>query len=351
MKPEKHAKAFGNDVKAFMDGVSATSGVLGRSDNQPCKDDSECGGMQCGIRDAALFEPEPQCSVEKHGVTFNVLDIKGLISQVYNGASVGTVFTGARYDGDDDSRAVDSFGRFTDAARRDLGPGDFHIAFSNIMGKHGKSFVIDTSADAPVWNQPVRSYNVKTVEYYSPEEAASKYFGGRSYPFNDKAKNVAYVATDIAWIFERDAAAPYVPNRVDEATHYVLELDDNDQIIGGEWLGDSRAEHPDFLWFPTSKAASDTVTTFGLANSDVQELLKLSVACGATPDPTAPPTPTPSPTPKPSSTPELSPASGSSSGSAASGSTSSGSALSGNDTSGSATSGSSNNNHPQSTSL
>ncbi|DBA01851.1 TPA: hypothetical protein N0F65_005999 [Lagenidium giganteum] len=236
---EKYAKAFGKDVKEFKDAVSRESGVLSQSDSKTCKQDTDCGEDLCGIRDgessgyciphwfgichawapAAILEPEPQCAVEKNGVTFHVMDIKGLLTQVYDGAGVGTVFTGARYDGPSDKDAVDKFGRFTDAARRDLGPGYFHIAFSNILGKFGKSFVIDTSADAPVWNQPIRSYNVKTVEYYSPVDGARKFFDVDQYPFNDQAKKLAYVAVDIAWIFERDQDGPW--NRRRDARGYV----------------------------------------------------------------------------------------------------------------------------------
>ncbi|DBA01865.1 TPA: hypothetical protein N0F65_006013 [Lagenidium giganteum] len=250
---EKYAKAFGKDVDAFKEGISKKSGVLSQSDNKSCREDSDCDGDYCGKREG-------------------------------ESADVDTVFTGARYDGPSDSDAVDRFGRFTDAARRDLGPGYFHIAFSNIMGKHGKSFVIDTSADAPVWNQPIRGYSVKNVQIVDPAVAGAVFFGASAYPFNDDAKKVAYVETEIAWVFEREDNRPYVPDHAEDATHrelytYVLELNGDDEIIGGEWVGKSRAEHPDFLWFAAGKAPLDTVTSFGLSNADVQELLAMSIAC------------------------------------------------------------------------
>jgi hypothetical protein len=34
---------------------------------------------------------------------------------------------------------------------------------------------------------------------------------------------------------------------------YVLELDWNGRIIGGEWLEGSKKDHPDLFWMPTEK--------------------------------------------------------------------------------------------------
>ena len=37
---------------------------------------------------------------------------------------------------------------------------------------------------------------------------------------------------------------------------YILELDEDKKIIGGEWTGNSRRKHPDFLWNPRRAYAS-----------------------------------------------------------------------------------------------
>ncbi len=34
---------------------------------------------------------------------------------------------------------------------------------------------------------------------------------------------------------------------------YILELDINGIIIGGEWVGNSKLEHPDFIWIPIAR--------------------------------------------------------------------------------------------------
>ncbi|OWY93030.1 Glycoprotein elicitor, partial [Phytophthora megakarya] len=142
---EKYAKAYGLDVTDFKNKISASSGVDAHSDNRECTASSDCkslnDGSICAKRDgsstgycipgwfgichawapAAILEPEPQCDVTKNGVTFHVMDIKGLVTSIYDGAAIETVFTGARFNGPDTPANKDQYGRFTDAARRDLG--------------------------------------------------------------------------------------------------------------------------------------------------------------------------------------------------------------------------------------
>lgn len=183
--------------------------------------------------------------------------MKALITQLYDDANLQTVFTGARYNGPSDDKK-DEYGRFVDNARRDLGAGYFHVAMTNLLGKHKTSFVIDVAADAPVWNQPVRGYEVVELDMMTPSTAAERFFNVAEYPFNDKATMIAKVTARVSWIYERVEDGPWVPDRVDQATmtkeyEYLLELDDAETILGGEWVGQSLTEHPDFLWLPRGK--------------------------------------------------------------------------------------------------
>ncbi|RLN26388.1 hypothetical protein BBI17_008016 [Phytophthora kernoviae] len=309
---EKYAKAYGLDVTDFKDKVSANNGIDSRSRSTKCSSNSDCSnrndGSVCGKRDgastgyciptwygichawapAALLEHEPKCDVEKNGVTFHVMDIKALLTDVYDGASISTVFTGARFNGPDSLASVDQYGRYTNAARRDLGAGFFHIAVSNIMGKHQQSFIMDVAADSEVWNQPVWSYNVQTMEILDTTEACTKYFGTSSYPFNTEMVHLAYVKTTLTWVVEAYVDGPLVSSSkvgsyaVSNDYEYVLELDANYAILGGEWVGDSKEDHPDFLWLATEKPAASTVTSTGLSYANVQELLELSLSCNST---------------------------------------------------------------------
>ncbi|ETI47098.1 hypothetical protein F443_08612, partial [Phytophthora nicotianae P1569] len=308
---EKYAKAYGLDITDFKDKISATNGIDSVKNGKSCRTKADCyGNGECAVRDgastgycipswyglchawapAAILEQEPKCSVELNDVNFHVFDIKALLTEVYDGAEIPTVFTGARFNGPDNAADVDQFGRFTKPARRDLGAGLFHIAISNIMGKHQTSFIMDVAADSEVWNQPVSSYNVQTMEILDTTKACKKYFDTPSYPFNTGMVHLAYVRTTVTWTVEAYIDGALVSTgkmgqfTVSNDYEYLLELDADKNIIGGEWVGDSKVDHPDFLWFPTGKPDSSTVTSVGLSYADVQELLELSLACNSTTD-------------------------------------------------------------------
>eukprot|EP00644_Phytophthora_capsici_P003184 jgi/Phyca11/5713/fgenesh1_pm.PHYCAscaffold_7_\ len=274
---EKYAIAFGLDPTDFMNKISAKTGIDSRSSSTKCTADTDCtyrnDGSVCAKRKgvesgycvptwygichawapAALLEAEPQCDVVKNNQTFHVLDIKALMTDVYDGSSISTVFTGARFNGPDIPEEMDAYGRYISAPRRDLGPGFFHIAITNILGKHKKPFILDVTAGSQVWNQPVRSYQVQTMELVDANEASQKYFGVSPYPFNSEMVFLAYVKTTVSWIVEAYADGPLVSSgQVDAYTvsndyQYVLELDANYAVIGGEWVEGSKTDHPDFL--------------------------------------------------------------------------------------------------------
>ncbi|RLN48859.1 hypothetical protein BBJ29_007126 [Phytophthora kernoviae] len=302
----KYAQAFGLDPTDFMNNISAKTGIDSQKSRTACSANADCtslnDGSVCGKRadaatgyciptwygichawaPAALLEEEPQCDVVKNGVTFHVMDIKALISDIYDGSSIKTVFTGARFNGPDTPADMDQYGRYMNPARRDLGAGFFHLAISNLLGKHNVSFVLDVTASSSVWNQPVRSYNVKTMELVDAGEASMKYFGTETYPFNSEMLNLAYVKTTVSWVVEAYADGPLVlTGKVDKYTvsddyEYLLELDANYTVIGGEWVNGSRTDHPDFLWFATAKPDASSITDTGLSYANVEELLKLS---------------------------------------------------------------------------
>ncbi|EGZ11253.1 hypothetical protein PHYSODRAFT_520208 [Phytophthora sojae] len=304
---EKYAKAFGKDVKTFMDAVSKKNGIDSQSGRKKCSSDDDCStltdGSECAIRagkssgyciptwygichawtPASILEAEPNCPVKHNGVTFHPMDLKALISDIYDGASVGTVFTGSRFNGGADT--PDEYGRHSNAAYRDLNPAFFHIAAANMLGKLNATFVADVTAGAEVWNQPVRGFKVYEQTEMSTEEAAQTFYGLKTYPWNAAAKSITYVKTRLSWIFETYTDGGLVSSgQVDQFTTgayytYLLEMDDAGNIIGGEWVYDSDENHPDFLWFPKAKPAADTVTSVGLSYADVSMLLAKSAAC------------------------------------------------------------------------
>ncbi|KAG1697997.1 hypothetical protein DVH05_015481 [Phytophthora capsici] len=304
---EKYATAFGKDVKDFMNKVSANNGIDSMSKRTKCTSDNDCAGLNdgssCGIRSgassgycipgwygichawtpASILEAEPNCPVTHNGVTFHPMDLKGLISDIYDGASVSTVFTGTRFNGGADS--TDEYGRHSNEAFRDLNPAFFHITAANLLGSLNATFIADVTAGSEVWNQPVRGFKVYEQTEMSLEEAAQTFYGLEKYPWNAAAKSIVYVKTRLSWIFETYTDGGLVSSgQVDKFTTgayytYLLEMDDAGSIIGGEWVYDSDADHPDFIWFPKAKPAADTVTSVGLSYADVSMLLAKSVAC------------------------------------------------------------------------
>ncbi|GMF66642.1 unnamed protein product [Phytophthora fragariaefolia] len=315
---EKYAAAFGVNVKSFKDSISLSTGVLSESDTS-CTSDADCdGGSVCGIREgdtsgyciltwhgichawaaAALFEPEPKCDVQKDNVTFHSVDMKALISQLYDGAAIEVVFTGARFNGPDSPEELDDYGRYVDDARRDINPAFFHIAAANILGKQQQPFIVDVASDSQVWNQPVQKYEFLEAEIVDAANLSLEYFGTETYPFNDDLKYLAKCTTRLTWTAESiEDGALTTTGRIEAYTvyedyEYCLELDENYTIVGGEWLADSRTDHPDFLWFPAAKPSADTVTDEGIAYADVLGLIEQSLQCvDVTVSPDVPDTP------------------------------------------------------------
>lgn len=86
--------------------------------------------------------------------------------------------------------------------------------------------------------------------------------GPTEYVYNTQAKRFYYVEMDFTYITE---SSPAKTSHVEEALtsyattkhyKYILETDDGGKIMGGEWVGDSRTNHPDFAWWPTGKPNS-----------------------------------------------------------------------------------------------
>ncbi|KAF4033755.1 Transglutaminase elicitor [Phytophthora infestans] len=271
---EKYATAFGLDGKTLMDSVSISSGVDSMNYSIVCTSDSDCDTPweHCGIRaeassgycidaayglshawaPASVLEKEPKCPVTFSGVTFEPLDIKALLMRIYDTASISTVFTGVRYSG-----------------------GNFSV-------DNHATFIVDRYASYEVWNQPVDGFTVHEQKVMTPEEAAQTFYRLQTYPWNEAAKSIVHVKSSLSW---SNATFAGRRSEVDEQTgtgadyEYLLEMDDVDQIIGGEWLNKSNDEHPDFLWFPERKPALDTVTDTALSYANVVMLLEKSAAC------------------------------------------------------------------------
>lgn len=223
-------------------------------------DSEDCDGVEFwwGVchawAPAAVMEPEPIRTVVHNGQTFTPSDIKALIMATYD--STSAVMLGGRCNERDVER--DENGRATLTECQDVNAGAFHVVITNMLGIHRRAFDEDRTYDYQVWNQPIRSYRVTSMREGLTAAQANQVLGasGETYTFNAEAVSFAEVRMDVRYITEaRPSEAPRLPE-IDRYTrtdryHYVLELDGEGNVIGGEWATTSQSNHPDFLWLPT----------------------------------------------------------------------------------------------------
>lgn len=135
-----------------------------------------------------------------------------------------------------------------------MNAGAFHVSLTNMIGIHSRSFVADVDRFNDIWNQPVTSYStvITGEEVVSPEH--------REYGVERRVKVMTkFTYGEELKFYTPELAASGAKNFVSklpvtgtvhqEFRHknyeYILELDFNGNVIGGEWLTETR---PDFLW-------------------------------------------------------------------------------------------------------
>ena len=301
----KYALAFG--VYGVEDQVSRAFGIDAQANAPFCVNDSQCDRSRrevCGVRawqyvgrcvpfwtgicdgwaSAAILFPEPTRAVVMNGVTFSVQDIKALLSLVQTSAPRRGVSLGCTRSDELGGIAYDAAGRPFAPECRDTNAGTFHVLLANYLGIQGKSFVEDRTFDAQVWNQPLRSYQVLEQRGVSAEEANTLVAGVGSsrYFFDPSAARFAHVRTEVSFVREARADADgnlsaHIDNYTGRDVYdYVLELDAAGKIVGGEWVGSSKRNHPDFMWIPAGPGSFVAGGAIGYAQ--VAALLAASVA-------------------------------------------------------------------------
>ena len=215
-------------------------------------------------------EPAPVVITNRDGirVPFGSSDVKGLLAMHdaynYKGtyAQIGMRCNASgKVTGEGDDRDANPNPPLPEIANtpdcKDVNAGAFHVAVSNMIGIHSKSFVADVDRFNDIWNQPVTGYSSQITG----EEAVSA---------DDRANGVERrikIATKFVygeelkfWTPELEATG--IKNFVSKLPvtgtehqefrsknyEYVIELDFKGNITGGEWLTETR---PDFMWMIT----------------------------------------------------------------------------------------------------
>lgn len=203
----------------------------------------------------------------KISLTFFPSDIKALQSLLWANAPPPSRSTGGRCRTNNPDR--DSLGRIIDPNCQDTNPATFHLALINQLGLHQRSFIMDATYDEEVWNFPISGY---TYKYFNPQTLepstnleksmipVEKFSVDKFKTYRSAAARfIVGVIMDDTYVIEivPDHEAQEKSSFSTVRHYYDLELDENFQIIGGEWYSKS---HPDFMW--TFEQNSTAVSPF-----------------------------------------------------------------------------------------
>jgi hypothetical protein len=226
-------------------------------------------GICHGWAQAASHYPEPApviiTNMDGVKVPFGSSDVKALLAmhEAYNfGGKSGWVGqrckANGKVPGEADDRDSNPNPPTPEEANapdcRDVNAGAFHVVISNMLGLLGKGFVADIDRYGDVWNQPISGYSAEIVG----EEPVT--FEHRRFKIERRIKvtlKMIYGEELKFWTRELEAAGhqnfvsklpvqgtPHQKN-LSKDYSYIVELDFNGNVIGGEWI---TATRPDFMW-------------------------------------------------------------------------------------------------------
>jgi hypothetical protein len=236
-----------------------------------------------GFSAASQRHAEPQQSVKRGNVTFTPKDIKALLAESH--MNVKYLFLGGNRCELDESATlpapINRPARTKLDACDDMNPGTFHIALTNWIGHMKHPVIMDVSAKEQVWNFPVYQYAFNYSDI-TREQAVEAVTGSKNdnYPFNSASKFVSvgirvYYAAALGSEALMSDIADLEKRRQTRVYYYVLELSDQDEIIGGEWVGDSQQNHPDFMWVALEPTEGDGTPFSSNPFISGQEVIKL----------------------------------------------------------------------------
>jgi hypothetical protein len=182
-------------------------GLFGRVRIVRCRGVPSWYGHCNGWTAAAIRHAEPQKSVVRNGVTFTPTDIKGLLAELY-------MYTESEFLGGVDPS---------------INPGTLHITLANWLGRGAHPVGMETAVGEVVINFPIFSYK-STVRSLGPRQSEVR--TTINYTMNTNR--------------ELDKAPPNYFRQL--VFHYVLDLNEDGEIRGGRYYGDSN--QVDMLWTP-----------------------------------------------------------------------------------------------------
>ncbi|MBL7557892.1 MAG: hypothetical protein JNM24_18835 [Bdellovibrionaceae bacterium] len=188
-------------------------------------------------------------------ITFFESDIKGLISYLWAESPPETKQAGHRCYKFPIER--DTMLRPIDVSCLDTNPMTWHLSITNRLGHYGKGFVMDSSVGAEVWNYPITAYDYSyfSARTFEPVHSLKSALVPIAELSNDRFASVRnektkFVVGVIMDVFHpsliEPTTSPLTANVYQTHTFiYDLELDENYDVIGGEWYSE---DQPDFIW-------------------------------------------------------------------------------------------------------
>ena len=226
-------------------------------------------GVCHGWAPAGVLHSEPQRvnMTNRDGVVvpFGATDVKGLLSFYYaHTKAEGYVRVGARCKvpgkvpgeayPEDRVQTMPSNPNAKNCAG--VNAGALHVVLTNMIGLQDKGFIADVDRFSDVWNQPVMGYEYEVLSMRAPTPQEARV----------GAANVAHVKMKMIYgdevsLLDETEEEHFVS--MDPITNtpaqtfnsknyeYTLEIDAAGNIIGGEWISETRS---DFLWLKKKHA-------------------------------------------------------------------------------------------------
>lgn len=185
-------------------------------------------------------------------VRFEPGDITALLAEAY--AAADSRFIGYRCDTKPASFKYDSAGRVQLPNCRS-NAGTLFLTATNFIGRAHRAFAINAVNNDEIWNQPAFAYKITTYQKVTALQAAQLVNPGQtSYTFNTAAKDFRRATMTLTWTVEADPTVGTPPPvRTASGTYdMIVELDSLGNVLGGEWIGASKTNHPPFFWAPVA---------------------------------------------------------------------------------------------------
>lgn len=200
----------------------------------------------------------------KTRIKFQADDLRALLSLKWSSSGSFPVrYIGGRcnYSNSDDKvRKDQKTGKIIEDSCFDTNPGTWHVVIANKIGKYDESFIMDATFDREVWNHPLYAYD---VSFHNPITLKAGSLAESVVPIDDRwrkvdpfagirnkapqATQIVAVVMDVSYVVETEPrqGLPFGDLIETVTYHYDLELDADNNIVGGEWYTNL---HPDFLW-------------------------------------------------------------------------------------------------------